>query len=87
MNNLLGLSLMNVFRIYLKPIWNSQYFVWFVFIETDTHKERKEEKKKGFQDVEPPKFQENRHMNLLRLSALHTGRLYPPGNIPVTHFC
>jgi hypothetical protein len=22
-----------------------------------------------------------------RLSALHTGRLYPPGNIPGTHFC
>jgi len=22
-----------------------------------------------------------------RLSALRTGRLYPPGNTPVTHFC
>jgi hypothetical protein len=21
------------------------------------------------------------------LQVLHTGRLYPPGNIPVTHFC
>jgi hypothetical protein len=26
-------------------------------------------------------------MKVLRLSALRTGRLYPPGNIPDTHFC
>jgi len=26
-------------------------------------------------------------MKVLRLSALNTGRLYPPGNIPGTHFC
>jgi hypothetical protein len=24
---------------------------------------------------------------MVRLSALRTGRLYPPGNIPDTHFC
>ena len=30
-----------------------------------------------FQDVETPTFQDNRHMNVIRLSALHTGRLYP----------
>jgi hypothetical protein len=24
---------------------------------------------------------------MVRLSALRTGRLYPPGNIPGTHFC
>jgi len=24
---------------------------------------------------------------VVRLSALSTGRLYPPGNIPGTHFC
>jgi hypothetical protein len=29
----------------------------------------------------------NRHMNLVELSALLAGRLYPPGNIPGTHFC
>ena len=43
----------------------------------------------GFQDVEAPKFQDNRHMKVIRLSALRTGRLYPPpkGNIPGIHFC
>ena len=30
-----------------------------------------------FQEVEAPRFQDNRHMKLLRLSALRTGRLYP----------
>jgi len=26
-------------------------------------------------------------MKVVRLLALRTGRLYPPGNIPGTHFC
>jgi hypothetical protein len=26
-------------------------------------------------------------MKVVRLSALPTGRFYPPGNIPGTHFC
>jgi len=26
-------------------------------------------------------------MKVVRLSALRTGRFYPPGNIPGTHFC
>jgi len=26
-------------------------------------------------------------MKVLRLSPLNTGRLYPPGNTPGTHFC
>jgi hypothetical protein len=41
----------------------------------------------GFQEVGSPRFQDNRHMRMVRLSALRTGRLYPPGNIPGTHFC
>jgi hypothetical protein len=41
----------------------------------------------GFQEVEAPIFLDNRHMKVVRLSALHTGRLYPPGKIPGTHFC
>ena len=41
----------------------------------------------GFQEVETPEFLENRHMKVVRLSALRTDRLYPPGRIPGTHFC
>ena len=32
---------------------------------------------RGFQEVEVPRFQDNRHMKVVRLSALRTGRLYP----------
>ena len=38
------------------------------------------------QEIEAPRFEDNRHMKVVRLSALRTGRLYPPGNIPGTHF-
>jgi hypothetical protein len=37
--------------------------------------------------VEVPRFQDNRHMKVVSLSALHTGRLYSPGNIPGNNFC
>jgi len=40
----------------------------------------------GFQEVDAPRFQDNRHMKVV-MSTLHTGRLYPPGNIPGSHFC
>jgi hypothetical protein len=30
----------------------------------------------GFQEVEAPRFQNNRHMKVVRLSALHTCHLY-----------
>jgi hypothetical protein len=39
----------------------------------------------GFQEVEAPRFPDNRHMKVVRLSAVSTGRLYPPENIPGTH--
>ena len=38
----------------------------------------------GFQEIEAPRFPDNRHINVVRLSA---SRLYAPGNIPDTHFC
>jgi hypothetical protein len=31
----------------------------------------------GFQGAEDPEFLDNRHMKVVRLSALRTGRLYP----------
>jgi len=30
---------------------------------------------------------DSRHMKVVRLSALRTGRINPPGDIPGTHFC
>jgi hypothetical protein len=41
----------------------------------------------GSERLDAPRFQDKRHMKAVRLSALHTGCLYPPGNIPGTHFC
>ena len=41
----------------------------------------------GIQEVEAPRFQDSLHMKVVRLSALCTSRLYPPGNIPGIHFC
>jgi hypothetical protein len=40
-----------------------------------------------FQEVEATRFLDNRHMKVVRLSAIRTGRLYPTGNTPGTHFC
>ena len=37
----------------------------------------------GFQKFKAPRFQDIRHRMVAKLSA---GRLYPPGNIPGTHF-
>jgi hypothetical protein len=36
------------------------------------------DKPRGLQEIEAPRFQDNRHMKVVRLSALRTGRLYPP---------
>ena len=53
--------------------------------------ERKEKKSLdrpwGFQEFEVPRFQESRHMKVVRFSALRNGRLYVLGDIPDTNFC
>jgi hypothetical protein len=41
----------------------------------------------GFQEVEAPTFQNNRHMKVAKTSALRTDHIYSPGNIPGTNFC
>jgi len=43
--------------------------------------------KSDIQEVKAPTFPDNRHMNVIRLSALGTGRLYAPGNIPGAGIC
>ena len=35
----------------------------------------------GFQEVEAPRFQDNRYMKVIRLSALRNGRHYPPREV------
>jgi len=40
----------------------------------------------GFPEVQAPRFPHNKHMKVVRLSALCTGCLYPPGDIPSTRF-
>ena len=37
-----------------------------------------------FQEVEASRFHDNRHKKMVRLSALRTGRIYPPENIPIS---
>jgi len=40
------------------------------------------------QEFEDPRIsKQSGHMKVVRLSALSNGRLYPPRNIPGTHFC
>jgi hypothetical protein len=41
----------------------------------------------GSRRLRLPGFLDNWHLKVVGLSALSTGRLYPPGNIPGTHFC
>jgi len=42
---------------------------------------------RGFQEVKAPRFQDNRHMKVVRLSALRTGRLYSQEIHLGAHFC
>ena len=45
------------------------------------------DKPRVFQETEAPRFHDNRHMKVVSLLALRTGRLHPPGKISGTHFC
>ena len=41
----------------------------------------------GSRRLRLPEILDNQHMKMVGLSALRTGNLYPPRNIPSTHFC
>jgi len=57
--------------------------ITFLIFEEDTIKKRQSnsitglDRPRGFQEVEVPSFQDNRHMKVVRLSSLRTGRIYP----------
>jgi len=40
-----------------------------------------------FQEAKAARFRDSRHLNVVRLTALQTGRFYASGCIPGTHFC
>ena len=71
-------------------------FHWRVFDSEDNDDDNNKGKviplsawigREGSRGFEAPIFQDSRHMKVVRLSALRTGRCNPPGNIPGTHFC
>jgi hypothetical protein len=41
----------------------------------------------GSRKLRLPEFLDSRHRKMVRLWTLHAGHLYPPGDIPGTHFC
>jgi len=41
----------------------------------------------GSRRLRLPEFQDNRHMNVSRLSDLRTGQCCSPGDAPSNHFC
>ena len=41
----------------------------------------------ALEEFESPRFQYSRYMKVVKLSALHTGRLYPQKYNPCSHFC
>jgi hypothetical protein len=64
-------------------------YAWRDMTRTDVKKETHTglDRPWGFQEAEDTRFLDNRHMKVVRLSALRTGRIYLTDNIPGTHFC
>jgi hypothetical protein len=60
-----------IWRFCAKKSNKLRWFIHFISI-TGLHRPLR------FQEVEAPRFLENRHMKVVRFSALLTGRLYPP---------
>jgi hypothetical protein len=68
------------------------YGTSFKYYEVKSSPIKDLDRPRGFQEFEAPRFQDSRHMKVVMLSALRTGRLGsppppPPGNILSTHFC
>jgi len=75
-----------------KAVWdiavcNSSPVLFFAFSERQSNPITDLDMARGFQEFGVLTFQDNRSMKVAGVSALRTGRLYPPGGIPGTHFC
>ena len=65
----------HAYSISFLGFWNKYklYQIWVCIIKA----KRPLGRPWGFQEVEAPRFQDNRHMKVVRLSTLRTSRLYP----------
>ena len=75
-------------RIYIRvnPIYSLEIFPFFMTLKSKANPITGRDRPWGFQEIEDPRLQDNRHMKVIRLPALRIGRL-PPQNIPGFHFC
>jgi len=48
----------------------------YIILKKKSNPIRGLDRPRGFQEVKAPSFQDNRHMKVVRLSALHIGHLY-----------
>jgi hypothetical protein len=79
---------LRIFTAFLWQKWLHNTYIASLLFEVDkSNPIRGLDRPLGFQEVETPRFVDNRHMKVVRLSGLSAGRLYPPGNTPGTHFC
>jgi hypothetical protein len=64
--------------------WALSYLCWPCICITYTQQlrcrsaQRKRERESGFQEVDAPRFQDNRNVKVVRLSEIRTGRFIPP---------
>jgi len=64
------------------------YIYIYIYIYTKVNQSHyRPEVPRGFQEVEAPRFHDNRHVKAVRLSALTHRPPLPRGNAPGTHFC
>ena len=68
------------------PVYRN-IFNWVTQIKCVKSRGISQRARAGFQEDGAPRFQDNRCMMVLRLSASHTGLLYSPGDMSITHFC
>jgi hypothetical protein len=69
-----------------KEYTNQKFIFFFIGMKTDAPKPI--QAWPGHEgEFEVVRFQDNRHMKVLELSAVRFGRFYMPGNIYGTHFC